>query len=306
VGRMPQMKFPLYLIVTLTVSISSFAHAQTYTVERVIDGDTIVVTTPEGKSEKVSLIGIDAPESKSNSKARRDSKRIGQDLRTFVRMGQEATEFVKGLIKGGQEVKLEIDVQTKDQYGRLLGYVFIVTPRGPQDKVPDYATRYPYYMLGKVHLYKFFLNATIINAGYATPMTIPPNVRYAKLFKELYEEARENKRGLWKKNSIIGSEVSFGLIEDVTPTNKDLNWEWVNIGNIRNPWLAPNDEALQLQYADFMLYCRQYSVGCKAAGSPDVTISVRSDQLEKAKRVFNDAIAINPNRWSKLNLNIGK
>ena len=43
-----------------------------------------------------------------------------------------------------------------------------------------------------------FLNATIIKAGYATPMTIPPSVKYADLFKELYEEAREQKRGLWK------------------------------------------------------------------------------------------------------------
>jgi len=38
---------------------------------------------------------------------------------------------------------------------------------------------------------------TLSKGGYATPMTIPPNVKYADLFKKLYEEAREQKRGLW-------------------------------------------------------------------------------------------------------------
>lgn len=47
--------------------------------------------------------------------------------------------------------------------------------------------------------YKVFVNATIIKAGYATPITIPPNVKYADLFQELYEEAREQKMGLWRE-----------------------------------------------------------------------------------------------------------
>ena len=46
-----------------------------------------------------------------------------------------------------------------------------------------------------------FLNAEIIKGGYATPMTIPPNVKHADLFKELYEEARESKKGLWAEGS---------------------------------------------------------------------------------------------------------
>lgn len=42
------------------------------------------------------------------------------------------------------------------------------------------------------------LNGEIIRSGYASPMTIPPNVKHADLFQKLYQEARENKRGLWK------------------------------------------------------------------------------------------------------------
>jgi len=63
------------LLTTLTILlIATASYAQTYTVERVIDGDTIVVMNHEGKKEKVCLIGIDAPESQPNDKAKRDAE----------------------------------------------------------------------------------------------------------------------------------------------------------------------------------------------------------------------------------------
>jgi micrococcal nuclease len=43
------------------------------------------------------------------------------------------------------------------------------------------------------------LNGEIIKAGYAGPMTIPPNVKYQDRFLKLYREAREAKRGLFKE-----------------------------------------------------------------------------------------------------------
>jgi len=64
-----------------------------------------------------------------------------------------------------------------------------------------------------IHNGEIFINATIIKAGYAQPITISPYLKYeklkkvvngfdinksTKLFKELYQEARENKRGLWR------------------------------------------------------------------------------------------------------------
>ena len=57
--------------------------SQTYTVERVIDGDTLKLTN----GETVRLIGIDAPESRINDKARRDAIRTNQDLETITKMG---------------------------------------------------------------------------------------------------------------------------------------------------------------------------------------------------------------------------
>jgi len=189
----------------------SFFDVGPYWVERVVDGDTIIFTTAnplfptqrgrEGFQERVRLIGIDTPESRDNDKARRDAERTGQDLETITKMGQEATEFVKRFIKEGQEVRLEFDVQERDKYGRILAYVWYKL--GPEYENRHMNLKEIYEIstkLNKQGTYDtvVFLNATIIKAGYATPMTIPPNVKYADLFKELYEEAREQKRGLWR------------------------------------------------------------------------------------------------------------
>ena len=40
-------------------------------------------------------------------------------------------------------------------------------------------------------------------------MTIPPNVKYVDLFKKLYEEAREEGRGLWKEEEKWASVAHF-------------------------------------------------------------------------------------------------
>jgi micrococcal nuclease len=138
---------------------------------RVTDGDTLKVNY-KGKEESVRLIGIDAPESKINKKARNDAQRSGEDLKTITAMGKEATKFVKSLVKPGDTVTIEFDVQKRDKYGRLLAYVYLSD--------------------GKM------LNEEIVKDGYANLMTIPPNVKYQERFLKVYREARENRRGLWK------------------------------------------------------------------------------------------------------------
>ena len=56
---------------------------------------------------------------------KRDAERTGQDVETITKMGQEATEFVRELVQQGEKVILEFDVQERDKYGRLLGYVLL-------------------------------------------------------------------------------------------------------------------------------------------------------------------------------------
>ena len=142
----------------------------TTTVVRVVDGDTFEITY-YGQHERIRLIGIDTPESRKNIKAERDANRSGEDIKTIVSQGKEAANFVKSLVKPGGKVSIEFDVQQRDRYGRLLGYVY--SPNGKM------------------------LNEEIIRAGYANVMTIPPNVKYQKKFLAAYREAREDKVGLW-------------------------------------------------------------------------------------------------------------
>jgi len=131
----------------------------------VVDGDTLKIEF-QGKQESIRLIGIDCPESRINPKAKRDAERSGEDIEKIIEMGKRATAFTKSLVKKGDRVRIEFDVQQRDGHGRLLGYVYL-----PDAKM---------------------LNEEIVRAGYASMMTIPPNVKYQEKFLKAYREAREN------------------------------------------------------------------------------------------------------------------
>jgi len=182
------MKRFITLTICLILSSPSFAHSETvpewgtYTIERVIDGNTLKLTN----GERVRLIGIDTPESKPNDKAKRDSERTGQDVETINKMGQESTEFVKGIVSEGQEIQLEFDVQERDKYGRLLAYVLIPVHGTNWLQVKDgipisHLADGPYALVKPAEsfeqsfkgTYPVNLNAYIIQSGYATPMTCP-------------------------------------------------------------------------------------------------------------------------------------
>jgi len=136
-------------------------------VKRAVDGDTLVLEN----GERLRLIGIDTPEMHESNKLYRDASRTGQDIKTIQELGRRAYKFTRDLVES-KRVRLEFDVEKKDKYGRLLAYVYL------KDGT--------------------FVNAEIVKQGYASLMTIPPNIRYADLFLKLYQEARENRRGLWK------------------------------------------------------------------------------------------------------------
>jgi micrococcal nuclease len=42
------------------------------------------------------------------------------------------------------------------------------------------------------------VNAIMMLEGYASAMTIQPDVRYAELFVKFVREARQNRKGLWE------------------------------------------------------------------------------------------------------------
>lgn len=131
-----------------------------FVVTKVVDGDTFWVDDHSPKGKKIRLIGIDAPETQRSAR-----KEIGY-------YGEEAKAYLTDLIDG-RKVRLEYDVAPKDRYKRTLAYAYL------QDGT--------------------FINALLVENGYATILTVPPNVRYADLFLSLQQKARKGRRGLWNK-----------------------------------------------------------------------------------------------------------
>ena len=202
--RFPHKYSPFILFILLVAAVCSKAlkfpesapstaiyHNAKYeeaVVKRVVDGDTLLLED----RRRVRLIGIDTPESSANQKAMRDSERSGTDVKKIAAMGQQAKVFTKELVSG-KNIQLEFDATPQDKYGRLLAYVYSQVCSG----VCKYeAIDGQEYVKRDDGIY-IFVNATIIKSGYASVMTIPPNVKYASIFKNLYQDARDHKRGLW-------------------------------------------------------------------------------------------------------------
>src|SRR4051794_3352758 len=75
-------------------------------VERVVDGDTVVLAG----GERVRYIGVDTPE----------SVKPGTPVQCFAKA---ASHFNARLV-AGQRVRLRFDAERRDRYGRLLAYVY--------------------------------------------------------------------------------------------------------------------------------------------------------------------------------------
>jgi micrococcal nuclease len=92
---------------TLAASTTTGENA---TVARVIDGDTIQVKLSKGETEKVRIIGIDAPET--------------VDLRKSVQcFGKEAAAKMKKLLTRKKVILVKNPAEDRDKYKRLLRYV---------------------------------------------------------------------------------------------------------------------------------------------------------------------------------------
>ena len=83
--------------------------------------------------------------------------------------GPEASAYTKHLLTG-RSVRLVYDRELHDRYGRLLAYV---------------------YLLGR------FVNASLIELGYARTLSIPPNTAHAAELASLERRAALDGRGLW-------------------------------------------------------------------------------------------------------------
>jgi len=155
------------------------------TVQRTIDGDTLVLTN----GEHVRLIGIDTPELHD-----KDSR-----LRAFALRAKALST----LLTENKTVYLQKDVSETDRYGRLLRYVYI-----PQNQtLPKTSSLKSYIktLFSKDPTQKsatkyIMLNRLLVYTGYATAKTYPPDVQFQELFLEDQKHAQTHNLGLWKPN----------------------------------------------------------------------------------------------------------
>lgn len=139
---------------------------ETVAIDSVVDGDTVKVHY-QGKLETVRLLLIDSPESVHPTKP----------VQPF---GKDASMYLKALLKKGETVQLEVGNPSRDDYGRLLGYIWVD---------------------GEL------LNERIVSYGYArVAYIIPPNTKYLDELLKAQEQAQERKTGIWSIEGYVTNE----------------------------------------------------------------------------------------------------
>ncbi len=136
-------------------------HGKTFTVLKVVDGDTIDIDVPNGKYNhtRIRLWGIDTPETKNPETG-------------IMYFGPEAADFTtKSALQKQVTVYLD-EADTRDKYKRLLAYI----------KLPD----------GR------FLNEALLAEGFAYADVRFRHSFYQK-YQQLEAAARSQKKGLWLK-----------------------------------------------------------------------------------------------------------
>jgi len=133
----------------------SFTQSDRRLVKYVYDGDTILLDS----GEKLRYLGIDAPE-------------LGDHGNKSEFMALESRDFNRHLVDQTL-VNLEFDREKKDQYGRLLAYVFF--EKGDM------------------------VNALLVRKGLARVMVKRPNLKYLNLLIHNQRLAMREKLGIWRK-----------------------------------------------------------------------------------------------------------
>jgi micrococcal nuclease len=144
-------------------------------VNEVIDGDTF--KTQDGLT--VRLLGINTPE--------------------LTEPGGDIAKDILALMISNKQVRLERDITDKDDYGRLLRYVYQRNT---------------------------FVNAEIVRNGYAEARFYPPDTLYKRYIEEVEKMAVRNGRGLW---SFSVFQIPDTIYTDVKPrTEKKITAEIIS------------------------------------------------------------------------------
>lgn len=128
------------------------------TVVYVVDGDTIDVDL-NGSEQRVRLLQIDTPETVDKN-------------RPTMCFGKEASDRLRSLLPVGAPIHLVRDQELRDDFGRLLAYVYRDVDG-------------------------LFVNLDQARGGFATALVIKPNTAHASEIRAAVAEAKSNKRGAW-------------------------------------------------------------------------------------------------------------
>lgn len=158
-------------IILVTNYQNSYAQLkQNCTLLSITDGDTLLARC-QTSTERIRLIGIDAPELSQGEHSAWQAKQYGVRETEIRQMGKSAKKHLSELLSIGETIELRQDQESRDRFGRLLAYVY----KADGD----------------------FINSKMIYDGYASTMSIKPNTTFADKFSQLYRDAQLNKRGLW-------------------------------------------------------------------------------------------------------------
>jgi micrococcal nuclease len=139
---------------------------KTFTVVNVVDGDTIDIDVPDGGHDRtrIRLLGIDAPETRSEN-------------RVVRAQGEKAAEFVKNLVLG-KSATVYLDRtggETRGKYGRLLADI----------KLADGT----------------FLNEVLLTEGYVyADLRFRHSLSYK--YRGLEIPARSRRKGVWENPTL--------------------------------------------------------------------------------------------------------
>lgn len=155
-------KILIFIVSLILVSIFSTqaqdSQLQKWTLSEIVDGDTVYAIDSLGNRVKFRLIGIDAPESR-------------HPFKPVQPFSKEATAYLQELLASSEHIFIEFDIDKFDRYGRMLAYIYTET--------------------------KQFVNAKMVEEGFAQIMTYAPNVKYVETFYDLQKSAQLSRKGMW-------------------------------------------------------------------------------------------------------------
>ncbi|CAM3951363.1 thermonuclease family protein [Paenibacillus alkaliterrae] len=202
---------------------------QWYSVYDFVDGDTFKIKTGDDITT-IRLLYVDTPE----------TKKPNSPVEPF---GPEASAYTEQLLNESKKVRLTFDKELTDKYERTLAIVELKDGR--------------------------ILNELLLEQGLAKVLIVEPNVKMENVYKQIEQQAKQNKQGIWRNASdsdntdipvkkaarsgiVIEVDKRAELVTITNTTNESITmdgWKLVSVrGNQTYPFgpyeLAPKQKVL--------------------------------------------------------------